>query len=146
MKKFLLASRDESVAYSQPCIVHAENSDEALQKYLRLVRAKSDHLREWVLELTVNMSFAEQFYLESPQEHERFNKTAVAGTEIEIIKSRVRKFFSERPPIGERYIQYMETGNETLVDAEMLEFIAVRETVSEHSMIALDMNEFEVVE
>jgi hypothetical protein len=146
MGKFLIASRDDSIEGTPPCIVHAESAEEALQRWQRTIRATSDSLREWVLELTVNLSFAEQFYLSSSQEHDRFNESAEVGTEIEVVHSRARRFFSERPDIGERYINYMKTGKEDLVDAEMLEFIALKETARQHGMIAVDMATIEVLE
>lgn len=37
--------------------------------------------------------------------------------------------------IGERYVSYMKTGNESLVDAEMLEFIALKEAERQHGMV-----------
>lgn len=146
MGVFLVASRDGSIEDDPPYIVHAESADEALQRWQREIRATSDDLREWVLTVTVNMSFAEKFYLSSPQEHDRFNESAEVGTEIEVVHSRVRKFFSERPDIGERYINYMKTGNESLVDAEMLEFIALKETERQHGMVAVDMATIAVLE
>jgi hypothetical protein len=45
----------------------------------------------------------------------------------------------ELPDIGERYTNYMKTSNEGLVDARMLESIALKETERQHGMVAVDM-------
>jgi hypothetical protein len=50
------------------------------------------------------------------------------------------------PDIGERYSSYMKTGNESLVDARMLDFIALKETERQHGMVIVDVATIAVLE
>ncbi len=145
MKRYLICSADESVADFHPRAVLAQNEKEAARKYLRGVYSKDETFRESVLDLAVNMTFVERFYLASSQEQDRFNKTGTTGTEEEIIKARVSAFFAARPDLGERFVRYMETEDQTLVDDEIFEYIAVNEKASNHGFVVLDPDEVPVV-
>lgn len=138
MKRFLLCSTDEPVVRWQPVAVAAETQDRAIEKYLRAVYSKDDVFRASVLDLAVNMTFVEQFYLASKHEHERFNCTGSVGIEPEIVYSRVRGFFADRPDLGECFVTYMETMDQSLIDDEMFEFIAVKEGQSSAGITVLD--------
>ncbi|MEB0014529.1 hypothetical protein QN416_23315 [Glaciimonas sp. Cout2] len=139
MKIYLIYSIDESVVRQKPRCVVAESGPEALQKYLRLVYSKDPQFRKSVLDLAVNLTFVERFYLSSPQEQDRFHETGVCGTEIQIVQSRVKIYFSERPEFGERFLQFMETQDQSLISDDIFEFIAVSETEDEHGFDVIDI-------
>jgi len=139
MKRFLVCSSDVSVVDRQPIVVHANSPMESITRYLREVYSKDPVFRESVLDLCVNMSFLEQFYIPSQLEQERFLRTGTVGTEEEIVKSRLRAFFDSRPDLGEKYISYMETGDETLIDDEMFEYIAEHETADKAGVTVVDI-------
>lgn len=125
MKRYLICSVDQPVSAWPPQAVLAKTPDEALQTYLRVVYSKDDAFRESVLDLSVNLSFVEQFYLASGQELDRFHSTGVAGTESEIVRSRIRSFFQARPEMGEAFIRYMETEDRSLISDDIFGYIAV---------------------
>ena len=144
MKRYLIVSVDEPVKNWSPKFVIAESSEIALLWFLRSVRSKNHIFREGVLDLSLNMSFAERFYLSTEQENDRFVETATAGTEPEIIQSRVRSFFSVRPELGDVYLQFMDSGDTKLITDEMFEFISCA-TPEESGLIALDLDVIEVL-
>lgn len=145
MKRYLICSVDQSVADFHPQAVFAGNAEEALHKYLRAVYSKDESFRNSVLDLAVNMTFVERFYLASNCEEERFNQTGTTGTEQEIIKARVKAFFAARPDLGEKFVRYMETEDRTLVDDEVFAYIAVNEESGSHGFVVLDLDAVSVV-
>lgn len=144
MKRFLIACADVPIKDWAPKIVVAESSEIALQWYLRLVHSKNDVFREGVLDLSTNMSFAERFYLSTEQENDRFMETGTAGTEPEIVQSRVVSFFLVRPDLGDIYLQFMASEDEALITDEMFEFISCA-TPEDSGLIALDIDAIDVL-
>ena len=145
MKRYLICSRDESVIYWKPQAIFAVSGVDALQRYLRVAYSKDSTFREGILDLCVNMTFVERFYLSTDHEQERFDKTGVIGTESEIVKSRVKVYFASRPEFGERFLRYMETEDKSLIDDDIFEFIAVNESEDQHGFVAIDPDLFELV-
>ncbi|MFZ6645725.1 hypothetical protein ACO0LO_08420 [Undibacterium sp. TJN25] len=121
-----------------------ESETLALQKYLRLVYSKDPTFREMILDLSVNMTFIERFYLSSNQEKNRFNKTGIAGTENEIVRSRISSFFSTDAELGNCFLRYMETGDKSIIGEEMFDFIAAAQTEDEHGFVTLDPESIEL--
>ena len=124
MKKFLIAPQREPVADTTLFVAEANSAEEALRKYQIKVIAVSEGFREWVVDLSPIHSFAEQFYLTTQQERDRFRNNATTHAEPEVFESRVRKFFTERPHLGGKYMEYVKLRDETLIGSELLEFIA----------------------
>lgn len=139
---YLIYSIDESIGRQKPLCVVADSAPEALQKYLRQVYSKGALFRKHVLDLAVNLTFVERFYLSSLQEQNRFYETGICGTENQIIQSRIKIYFSERPEFGELFLQFMETQDQSLISDDIFEFIAISETEDEHGfdVIALDIS------
>ena len=142
MNKYLIRAVDVSIHEFSPTIVHADSADAALKHYLAAVYSKDKIFRDDVYDLAVNMSFAEKFHLASDQEQLRFNTSGTAGTEREIIISRVKRYFSSNPELGELYLRYMETEDKNLLGDKIFEFIALATTASEHGLVAVDMGSF----
>ena len=138
MRKFLICSTDVSVVEHPPMAVVAESADAALEKYLRCVWSKDRIFREHVLDLSINMSFLERFYLATDKEQARFDEDHSSGTELEIVVSRIKTYFSAKPEAGELFIRYMETKDASLIGDEVYEFIAVSEKQRDHGLMALD--------
>lgn len=145
MKRYLICSPDESVTNWPPRSVFAATADDALNKYLRAVYAKDKVFRESVLDLAVNMSFVEQFYLATGAEQSRFGTTGTIGTEAEIIGSRVKAFFAVKPELGDVFLRYMDTEDQTLITEELFEYIAVSDEGTRNSFVVLDVEEIPVV-
>lgn len=140
MKKFLVVSADESCVRFPPVIVIAESDVAAYKHFQKAVSAKDSCFRESVLDLSCNMSFAERFYLATEFEQERLVKDHQIGTEPEIVKSRIKKYFAKRPDLGEKYLKYMDTEDASLITEDVFEFIAGNEEPEESGIIALDMD------
>jgi len=126
-KRFLVSTATVFDNGGQFMAVFAESAEEAIQKYRREVQSKDEGFRTHVLDLAVNVSFLEQFFLATPEEQDHFNNTGDVTADYETVKGRVRAFFSDRPDLGERYVQYMDTQNVELIDDEMFAFISERE-------------------
>ena len=139
MKPFLVLNRDAPIADAEPHLVIADSEQHALTKFMRQVYARSRLHRENILDISVNMGFSERFFLASEQEQERFNSTGKYGTEPEVVHSRVRAFFSERPALGELYLKYVDSKDEGLVTDELLEFVAIHLDPSEVGYVALEL-------
>jgi len=138
MKRYLICSSDESVMSWNPQAVLADSEDDAIQKYLKAIYSKDDVFRESVLDLAINVSFVEQFYLSSEHEKKRFYETGTAGTEQEVVTSRIRAFFAKRPELGEKFLQYMETEDKSLIGDDVFEYIALNETANQRAFVAID--------
>jgi len=145
MKRYLICSKDESVEYWTPQAILANSASEALSRYLSMVYSKDKVFRDSVLDLCVNMTFVERFYLSSDQEIRKFEKTGRTGTESEIVKSRVRAYFVARPEFGEIMLRYMNTGDKSLITDEIFEFIAINESKDHHGFTVIDPDELELV-
>lgn len=145
MKPYLICSADESVVHCSPVKVMASSSEEALSVYLKVVISKDETFRAFVLDLAANMSFAEQFYLATRLEQDRFDKTGSVGTEEEIARSRVKTYFAAQPALGEMYIRYMDTEDPTLIEEELFQFIAVNDKGSRDGFVALDLDLIPVI-
>ncbi len=126
-------------------IVLAENAEKAIQTYLRRVYAKDEIFRESVLDLSANMSFAERFYLSTDFETQRMQSSGVVGTEPEIVRSRVKSYFKDRPDLGDRYLGYMDTTDAGLITEDLFEYIATKLVQREHGLVAMDIDAIEVI-
>lgn len=138
-RKYLIVSREVPALDGQIAIVNAESDELAIQKYLRKIYAQDADFRESILDLAVNMTFSERFYLATEHEQNRFLNGNGIGTEDEIIKSRVMTFFADMPELGKKFTEYMDTENRSLITDDIFEYIALRETPDQHGKIAVDL-------
>lgn len=145
MKRYLICSPDESVLDFPPKAVVANNSEEALTRYLKLVYSRDEVFRETVFDLSINMSFLERFCISTDQEISRFNLTSESGTEFEIVESRIRSYFASRPDLGYKYLCYLKAEDRSLLDDEVFEFIALNESGKELSFCVIDPDTIEIV-
>ena len=83
MGNYFVACLDAGVNGMEAAVVTAERKETAIQKYLEQVLAFSKFHREDVLDRSINMSFAERFFITSTQESQRFREDAKSGTERE---------------------------------------------------------------
>ncbi|WP_139260394.1 hypothetical protein [Duganella sacchari] len=140
LKHYLVASTDDSIIHWEPKLVAAESSEDALQKYLRVIYSKDEVFRESVLDLTINFGFVSRFILETPEEHRHYNKKGSVITKMSTVHQRVRKFFATEYSFAERFLQYMKTQNPTLIDNDMYAYIAATEP---EGLIAVDLESIE---
>ena len=116
-----------------------------MQKFLRDVYSKDEIFRNSVLDLAVNMTFVEQFYLNSGQERHGFDYKKEVITEQEVVKRRIEIFFSTKPNLGKIFIQYMETRDVTLISDDVFEFIATSESDEKHGHVVIDIDSLNIV-
>lgn len=145
MKKFLICSCEESVVDYPPSLVTAKTSDEALLKFLSKVYSKDKIFRSSILDLAVNMTFIEQFYFSNEFERQRFDDKKRVAADEEIVKSRVKKFFSSRPDLGRLFLKYMETADTSLIGDDIFEYIATLEPAERHGHVAIDVDFLETL-
>ncbi len=144
-RRFLIVSADMPCKDAPPLIVVADDAVTALRYFQVKAMSKETIFRDSVLDLSYNMSFAERFYLATAFERERLERDHQVGTEPEIVKSRVKKFFAKRPDLGSKYLEYMETENTSLITEEVFEFIAESEEPEACGLVALDLDEIPII-
>ncbi|MBK6616150.1 hypothetical protein [Ottowia sp.] len=137
MASYFVACFDAGVNSMEAAVIAASSEAEAIAKYLTHVLAFSAFHREDVLDRSINLSFAERFFITSTQEKTRFREEAKSGTEKEIVISRMRAFFADSPILGDRYVAYFDSGNEELINDEVLVFIAQKKPQEEHGLVAI---------
>lgn len=145
MKRYLICSLDESAQDFPPKAVFANNAEEALTRYLKLVYSKDVIFRETVYDLSINMSFLERFFLSTDQEIKRFNTKGECGTEFEIVESRIKSYFADRPDLGHKFLSYVKSEDRSLLDDDVFEYIAVNESEEEDSFCVIDPDAVEIV-
>lgn len=136
-RRFLVASDDEPVSDWEPVVVLAGSKEEAIDRYLRIEYSKDPIFRENVLQLTINGSFVEKFFIATPEDDHSFETTGRVEYDMDVVKSRIRVFFSERPDLGERFVRYMDTQDASHVDEEVFEFISAADP---GGIVALDID------
>ena len=136
VREFLVASTDESLSDWEPLIVLADNKEGAIDRYLRIEYSKDPVFRENVLNLSINGSFIEKFFVMSEAENLRFETIGQVEYDLDAVKSRIRVFFSQRPDVGERFLRYMDTRDESCIDEEVFEFISAADV---SGIVALDL-------
>ena len=145
MKRFLVVSADASCAHTAPRIVIAYSESVVLKYLQKNVVAKESCFRDSVLDLACNMSFAERFYLATDFERKRLERDHQVGTEPEIVRSRIKKYFEARPDIGEKYLRYMDTEDASLITEDVFEFIAENEASEDLGFLILDLDAIETI-
>jgi len=131
MPEFIVVWEDEPATEVAPVIVDASSAKEAVDKYLRQVYAKDDVFRDSVLSRHLNACFAERFFLVTEQEHSDFDPETYKP-DMKMVEERIRVYFKDTPLVGEKYFQYLESGDKDLLDEDAFETIAA----SDHSGIA----------
>lgn len=135
-KQYLVTSLDEGLKTWPPFIVEVDSPEEAIDKFLRQVYSRDSDFREFVRDMSVNCSFIERFFLVTEAEKKEYDRTGKIDYDFDVISQRVRKFFSKRPDLGNRFLRYMETREECLLDDELFEFISASDP---SGILALDI-------
>ncbi|TFW33588.1 hypothetical protein [Massilia horti] len=123
-KQYLVVWEDQPATEVPPAVVSAVDANQATDKYLRLVYSKDEVFRESVLDRSINMSFAERFFIVTDEERQKFDRTGAVDYDLDVVEARVRVYFGARPDIAEKYVQYIRTGKQDLIDDEAFEVIA----------------------
>jgi hypothetical protein len=140
MKPYLIVDKDGPLRRDHTHRVMANTPEHAVERYIGEVYSKDQHFRDDVLDLSVNCSFAERFYLKSDQEQARFSSTGTFGTEEEVVLSRVKQFFAKRPDLGAKYLAYMDSENPSGFDDEFFSFVALQLPLDELAFDAFEID------
>lgn len=118
---------DSNFAERDFCLVSAEDAEEAIYRYVKEISSKEAIFIEFVYDRSINMSFAEEFWLQTDEEQSAFTDNegdVLAGEED--FKRRVREFFADHHEYADLYLShwYSEVENSDIEFPEkMLEYI-----------------------
>lgn len=135
-KQYLVASSDEGLKTWPPFIAEADCSDQAIDKFLRQVYSKDPDFRDFVLDMSVNCSFIERFFIATDAEKTQFDETGRVDYDLKVIAERVRNFFAKRPDLATKFLRYMDTRDESELDDDTFEFISAADP---SGVLALDI-------
>lgn len=137
-KRFLVASEDEPVSAWAPAIVVADNKEGAIDRYLRVEYSKDPIFRQNVLELSINGSFVEKFFIVSAADNYSFDTTGRVDYDLDVVRARIMKFFRERTDLGQRFVRYLDTRDVSQLNDEVFEFISATDATG---IVAIDLEE-----
>ncbi len=141
-----LVGFSESEAQEQDFkMIEASSENEAIDTFIQTFAIAEDLFVEYVYSRSVNMSFAEQFWLQTEGEDTLFNKTGRIVVDDEEFKKRVRAFFGRHRDYAERYIAYYfdaeDCPNTGPFPQEMLIYMWVYSDFS--GVTAVELDDFE---
>jgi hypothetical protein len=141
MPKYLVCFSKSPFEEQEFKIVNTSSESEAIDKYIKVFVTDNDFLT-YVYDKSVNMSFAENFWMRTEDENIIFHKTARVIIGDEEFKKRVRAFFSRHLDYAELYIDhYFSDKDSPSVDPfpeEMLVYIWVNSNYSDVTVVKLD--------
>lgn len=141
-----LVGFSESEAQEQDFkMIEASSENEAIDTFIQTFAIAEDIFVEYVYSRSVNMSFAENFWLQTEGEETLFNKTGRIVIDDEEFKKRVRAFFGGHRDYAERYIAYYfnaeDCPNTGPFPQEMLIYMWVHSDFS--GVTAVELDDFE---
>ncbi len=141
-----LVGFSDSESPEQDCkMIEASSENEAIDKFIQAFAIADDLFVEYVYSRSVNMSFAEHFWLQTEDEDTLFDKTGQIVIDDEAFKKRVRAFFGSHRDYAERYMAYYfdaEDGPKTgHFPQEMLIYMWVHSDFSRVTAVECDGSE-----
>lgn len=109
MRNFLVTTCPEiEMPYflKETFIVKAKAKGEAVNIFCEYYVLKDKSFRDNIYERTVNMSFAEKFWIQTKEEERRFNDNGEIIVTKENFIERVKEYFGEKKEWAEIYIDY----------------------------------------
>ncbi|HAT1793400.1 TPA: hypothetical protein I8Y89_001418 [Legionella pneumophila] len=106
MKKYLVGIDDESFGNWNPVIINAKDEEEAFLKYGNYYCPMDELFLDDIYEKTINMSFAEQFWIQTREESNAFNEKGDLLIDENEFKRRIQEYFKENQSFADIYIQY----------------------------------------
>jgi hypothetical protein len=125
-KQYIVGFTESTLEDIQLTLVNAENEEHALDKFALQVGIKEPKFIEYVYDRSVNLSFAENFWLMMESEQEEFDATGNIIIDDEHFKERVRDFFGDNREWASLFIDYYfsdQPAQDDLFPDEMLIFI-----------------------
>lgn len=128
-------------------LVDAPTPEAAIRKYANQIYACTRLFREQVATRTVNMSFAEQFWLSNDSVHHD-EPDHLDLVEPEEFKRRVRNYFGVRTDLSDIFIEwFFDENNPSTIELPeaMYRFVAERECVEWTNAKAVRLDELTVI-
>ena len=123
-------------------MIEASSENEAIDTFIQTFAIAEDIFVEYVYSRSVNMSFAENFWMQTESEETLFDKTGRIAIDNEEFKQRVRVFFGRHCDYAERYIAYYfnaeDCPNTGPFPQEMLIYMWVHSDFSRVTAVELD--------
>lgn len=104
MPTFIVGGTDSELSQLDFVIIRANSKQDALNVYAHEIGIQGKTYQEFIYEKAVNMSFAEQFWLETEEEKRGFDSGGDVLASDEVFSERVRAFFRDHPEWGEIYL------------------------------------------
>lgn len=151
MKKYLVGIDDESFGNWNPVIINAKSEEEAFLKYGNYYCPTDELFLEDIYEKTVNMSFAEQFWMQTNEENNAFNETGDILIDENEFKSRIQEYFKENQSFADIYIQYYfddkKDASNFVFPEEMVRFMWLKQVKSSQwsTVHILNLNEVQEI-
>ena len=125
--------------------IEASSENEAIDTFIQAFAIADDLFVEYVYSRSVNLSFAEHFWMQTEGEATLFEKTGRIGIDDEEFKKRVRAFFGRHHDYAERYMAYYFDAEDRPKTGpfpqEMLVYIWVNSDFSNVTAVELDDSE-----
>lgn len=104
MPTFIVGGTDSELSQLDFVIIRANSKQDALNAYAYAIGIQGKTYQEFIYEKAVNMSFAEQFWLETEEEKRAFDSGGDVLASDEVFSERVRAFFRGHPEWGQIYL------------------------------------------
>lgn len=146
-KQYIVGFAESALEEVQLTRVIAENEEHALDKFAEAVGIKEPKFIEYVYDRSINLSFAENFWLREEYEAEEFDSTGSVLIDDVEFKQRVREFFGDNRDWADLYIDYYFSDEDEQRDSfpkEMLIYIWFESEWAE--VMVADLDELPVVE
>lgn len=104
MPTFIVGGPDSELSQQDFVIIRAASQQDALNLYAQEIGFQDETFLESIYDKAVNMSFAEQFWLETEEEKRRFDSGGDVVATDKVFSERVRAFFRDHPEWGGVYL------------------------------------------
>jgi len=145
MEKYLVGFNDDALENLSFAIVNADNSKDAIRKYIWEVGIHEELFLDHVYDKAANMCLAERFWLQTDEEMDRFEEHDELLIGEEEFRRRAREFFGPHADFAERYLDYYFTPGEEppteLFPEEMLLYIWAESDWAGEDLIAIPLRE-----
>lgn len=126
VKQYIVGFAESALEEIGLTLVNAENEEHALDKFAEQVGIIEPKFIEYVYDRSINLSFAENFWLREEYEAEEFESTGKVLIDETEFRNRVEQFFGENKDWSDQYLKYyyseQQAGEDTF-SKDMLTFI-----------------------
>lgn len=105
-QRFIVGDTSSMLSDRDFVIITAPDAESAETEYLQKVAIHDDIFFAHVYERIVNASFAEHFWLQTPEEKAQFAADGAILASAEDFNTRVRKFFGEHQDFAQKYLDF----------------------------------------